>query len=57
MSTTLPATLRESVMSMICLISKEVALAIPSLIAKSSVSRAVACPVGALDNDTCSSNL
>ena len=56
-STALLAALRESVMSMICLISKEVALATPSLIAKSSASRTVAHPAGALDNDTCTPNL
>jgi len=44
-------------MSMICLTSKEVALATPSLIAKSSASKAVARLAGALDNDTCSPNL
>ena len=52
-STALLAALRESVMSMICLTSKEVALATPSLIAKSSASKAVARPAGALDDDTC----
>ena len=56
-STALLAVLRESVMSMICLTSKKVALATPSLIVKSSVSRAVAHPAGALDDDTCSLNL
>jgi len=42
---------------MICLILKEVALATPTLIAKSSVSKAVAHPAGALDDDTCTPNL
>ena len=42
---------------MMCLTSKEVALATPSLIAKSSASRAVARPAGALDDDTCTPNL
>jgi len=42
---------------MICLISKEVALATPSLIAKSSASKAVARPAGALDDDTYTPNL
>jgi len=36
------------------LMSKEVALTIPSQIADNSASRAVACPAGALDDDTCS---
>ena len=56
-STALLAVLRESVMSMICLTLKEVALATPSLIAKSSASRAVAHLAGALDNNTCAPNL
>ena len=56
-STALLTALRESVMSMICLILKEVALATPTLIAKSSVSKAVAHPAGALDDDTCTPNL
>jgi len=47
-STALLAALRESVMSMIRLMSKEVALATPSLIAKSSASKAVALLAGAL---------
>ena len=56
-STALLAALRESVMSIICLTSKEVALATPSLIAKSSASRAVARLAGALDDNTCTPNL
>jgi len=56
-STALLVALRESVMSIICLTSKEVALATPSLIAKSSTSKAVARPAGALDDDTCTPNL
>jgi len=56
-STALLAALRELVISMICLTSKEVALVTPSLIAKSSASRAVARLAGALDNDTCAPNL
>jgi len=39
------------------LMSKEVALTTPSQIANNSVSRAVACPAGALDDDTCSPSL
>jgi len=55
--TALLVALRESVMSIICLTSKEVALVTPSLIAKSSASKAVACPAGTLDNDTYTPNL
>jgi len=39
------------------LTSKEVALTTPSQIANNSVSRAVARPAGALDDDTCSLSL
>jgi len=39
------------------LTSKEVALTTPSQIANNSASRAVACPAGVLDDDTCSPNL
>jgi len=56
-STALLAALKESVMSIICLILKKVALVIPSLIAKSSASKAVARPAGALDDDICTPNL
>jgi len=40
-----------------CLTSKEVVLTTPSQIANNSVSRAVACPAGALDDDTCPPSL
>jgi len=39
------------------LMSKEMALTIPSRIANNSASRAVACPAGALDDNTCSPSL
>jgi len=41
----------------ICLTSKEMALTILSQIVNNFASRAVACPVGALDDDTCSPSL
>jgi len=40
-----------------CLTSKKVALTTPSQIANNFASRAVARPVGALDDDTCSPSL
>jgi len=56
-STALLAIVRESVMITICLTSKEMALTILSQIANNFVSRAVACPVDVLDDDTCSPSL
>ena len=44
-------------MSTMYLISKEVALTIPSLIANNSVSRTVDHPAGTLDDDICSPSL
>ena len=57
MSTALLAVVRESVMMIMHLMSKEMALTIPSRIANNSASRAVACPAGALDDNTCSPSL
>jgi len=53
-STALLAAVRESVMMIMRLTSKEVALTTPSQIANNSASRAVAHPAGTLDDDTCS---
>ena len=44
-------------MIIMCLMSKEVTLTTPSQIANNSASRAVACLVGALNDNTCSSSL
>ena len=56
-STALLAAVRESVMMIMRLTSKKVALTTPSQIANNSASRAVARPAGALDDDTCSPSL
>jgi len=56
-STALLAAVRESVMITIHLILKEVVLTTPSRIANNSASRAVARPVGVLDDDICSPSL
>jgi len=56
-STALLAVVRESVMMIMCLTSKEVALTTPSRIANNSASRAVAHSAGTLDDDTCSPSL
>jgi len=52
-STALLAAVRESVIITMCLMSKEVALTTLSQIANNSASRAVTCPAGALDDNTC----
>ena len=57
MSTALLAAVRESVMMIMCLTSKEVALTTPSQIANNSASGAVAHPAGALNDDICSPSL
>jgi len=57
MSTALLAAVRESVMMIMRLASKEVALTTPSQIANNSASRAVARPASALDDNTCSPSL
>jgi len=56
-STALLAAVRELVMITMHLTSKEVALTTPSRIANNSVSRAVARPAGALDDNICSLSL
>ena len=44
-------------MMTMCLISKKVALTILSQIANNSISRAVACSIGTLNNNICSPSL
>ena len=57
LSVALLATLRELVMSIMCLMLKEVVLITLSLIANNSVFRAVECPADTLDDNTCCPNL